>query len=458
MERIIFSVSKRKNDFIKEAKKMKKRLTLVILAVAMLAAAGCSTPRQQIYDVATRTESDSEVSLSVNQSGKSRYRTMYEEACADGYAESYTEFLKEIGASDDAFGVNEALLSAVSVYAGFRSGSRQTEGVTVIGSGVIYSLNREKGDAYVLTNHHIMYNSAATGKEEIPYISDSVTLYLYGGETASGAIEAEYVGGSMDYDIAVLKVENSEVLKKSAARAAEWGDSDALGVGERVYAVGNADGRGISAVGGILSVSAEYINIPFTRVTDGVAVSHTVSMLEMRTDAPVNHGNSGGGLFNAEGQLVGIVNARSEKSGVEQFGYALPWNLVHAVVQNILDNSKANTSRGALRATLGVTVQVTGSTAEYDETTGRARIVETVEVVEAERGSLSDGKLRAGDVICSVRINDGEEAPVTRLHMLGASMFRVRRGDTVTVSVLRKGQQAEAVFEFTSNNDFTLFD
>ena len=256
----------------------------------------------------------------------------------------------------------------------------------------------------------------------------------------------------MEYDIAVLRVEDSEFLKNSDARAATAADSDALSVGERVYAIGNADGDGISAVEGIVSVDAEYLDNIYA-----ADEKTQLELLEIRTDAPVNHGNSGGGLFNADGALVGIVNARLEKDGVLHFGYAIPSNLALAIAQNIIDNSKVNSSRGALRATLGVTVSVSEKHAYYDEKTGKTYVMETIVVEEVTPGSVSAGKLKAGDVICSLQVEDGKVKNITRMHMIGNTLFQIRKGNELNVTVSRGNTTLEFALQFTDDEAFTLF-
>ena len=122
---------------------------------------------------------------------------------------------------------SKALLSAVSISCTFRvtytttwpTYGTYTSEVSSAGAGVIYQLDKEKGNAYIITNYHVVYNvdadTAATDG-----ISTDIKLYLYGQEYADYAINAEYVGGSMNYDIAVLRVTGSEILMQSNAMAA----------------------------------------------------------------------------------------------------------------------------------------------------------------------------------------------------------------------------------------------
>lgn len=446
---------------------MNKRIKITLAGAALLCVlvtglCGCAAePYRSAYDVATELGYDgSEASWMASQSGGStEMRRIYEEAKRDGYTGSYIQFLKELGfgSSDDSLGVNRGLMSTVRVSANFRyplasGGDAYASG----GAGVLYSVDRAEGDAYVITNYHVVYSPKSAGREKIAHMSDDIDVYLYGETGDAAAISATFVGGAMDYDIAVLRIEDSAILKASDVFGATAADSDALTVGERVYAVGNPGLSGISAVSGIVSVVAE--NIPVYRADN----SGTISLLEIRTDAPINHGNSGGGLYNADGKLVGIVNARSEASGVEHFGYAIPANLALAVAQNVIDNSGSNASRGALRATLGITTQREGSArAVYDEETGKAYLVEDIRIVDVRLGSIAYGKLYEGDILCSVQINDGVKVPakyITRDYMLTVMMFNVRKGDDLHIVVSRGSKTVTVDFTFDNDNDFTLFD
>lgn len=439
--------------------KVKKLLfSCAVLLIGGLALFTGCRPAGNTYPVAIDTGTEGDVGwLSETVSAPTEARRMYEEARGDGYSGTYLDFLKELGGiSDPSAAVNSALRSVVDVYAAFQKKSdnrfEATSSYASIGSGVIYDLDKERGDAYILTNYHIVYNSGSVGTEKIQHISDDISLLLYGEEYSESLISATYVGGAMNYDIAILRVEDSDILRNSDACAVQTADSDAIAVGQAVYAIGNPDNCGISAVSGVVSVDAEYISD--ITAADGVTA---LEMLEIRTDAPVNHGNSGGGLFNEDGALIGIVNARSEKDGVEHFGYAIPSDLALAVGQNIIDNSRTNASKGALRATLGVTVQVTASRSRYDEETCRMTVEETVAIQSVQDGGLCDGVLQAGDVIRSLQINEKTPKNITRLHMIGNTLFRVRKGDSLTVVFSRGMETLRATLEFSDDEDFTLF-
>lgn len=181
------------------------------------------------------------------------------------------------------------------------------------GSGVIVD-----SQGYIVTNHHVIEDATKI----------SVTL-------RDGTVyEAELVGSDEELDVALLEIDPELTLT-----AATFGDSDTLRVGERTVAIGNPLGQlGGSVTEGIISALNRDV------VIDG----QTMSLLQ--TDTAVNPGNSGGGLFNCEGNLIGIVNAKSSGSEVEGLGFAIP---INDVVNVIGDLSEYGYVRG--RVDLGMT-------------------------------------------------------------------------------------------------------
>lgn len=387
--------------------------------------------------------------LAEQQTASTHERKLYEEAVADGYEGSYLDFLKELGtgAYDDSAYVNSALRSVVSIQSGFSSSY-------MLGAGVIYSLDTSNGDAYIVTNYHVVAKANTGGRVTI---SDDISVFLYGGETDSGEIGATYFGGSMMYDIAVLKVTGSSLLKETQtnavyAVAATVTDSDSITVGERVYAIGNPAGYGISVTAGVVSVDAEHIDIT------AADESTTINLLEIRTDAAVNHGNSGGGLFNAAGELIGIVNARSEEDGVEAFGYAIPANLAIPLAQNIIDNATV-ISKSPLCARLGITLSVSDSRGVYDEQSGKYYIEEKVVVADVEAlGAGSIGGIKKSDTLVSATLigQDGvtRTVAITRVHKLSNLLMNARLGDTLQLTLSRNGETMEVTIELNKISYF----
>lgn len=328
----------------------------------------------------------------------------------------------------------KGLRSSVSISAEF-TGTFQTnpfrptyyeEDYSQGGSGVIYKLDEAAGDAYIVTNYHVVYSASSNNSDKI---SDRISVFLYGSEYLDQAITATYVGGSANYDIAVLRVEGSDLLKTSCVKAVTLCDEGDPTVGESAIAIGNAEGEGISASYGIVSVDSEYV--PMSSI-NGLS---TVTMRLMRIDTAVNHGNSGGGLFNDEGELMGIVNAKIVEDDVENIGYAIPLSVVKGAVDNIIDHCADGSHRTVRRATLGVTVAITESKAVYDVETGLMRIEETVSVAEVDETALGNS-LMVDDVILSVERN-GEILEITRQYQVIDMMLTVRENDVLHMTVLR---------------------
>lgn len=346
---------------------------------------------------------------------------LYEQEVQGGYTGTFYEFLKDklglvIDVSiDDSAVIEQCLLSAVSIKA---YNSSSTSGSA--GSGIIYKLSKETGSAIIVTNYHVVYDGSVDDG-----VYDTIKAYLYGGECEGQAISTTYVGGSMNYDLAVLKVENSDVLKDSYAKQVTLSESG-YQVGERAIAIGNPQDKGIAATSGIVSLDSEIIKIA------AVDNSDSISMRVMRVDTAINSGNSGGGLFNAYGQLIGIVNAKYNSTTIDNVGYAIPIEVVKNVVDNVIDGSDGKVRR----LVFGFKVAAKDSVLAYDAVTDKYYIKETCSVSKITTGGLADGVLQVGDVIKTISIN-GVEKSVNRIYDVSDLMLTVRVGDQVKLTVLR---------------------
>lgn len=182
-----------------------------------------------------------------------------------------------------------------SVTSSGRMGQFVTEGA---GSGVIVT-----SDGYIATNNHVIEGSR------------KITVRLSNGED----YEAELIGRDSKADIAVIKID------ASGLQPVVFGNSDELQVGELAVAIGNPLGKlGGSVTEGIISALSRSIEI------DG----HMMTLLQ--TSAAVNPGNSGGGLFNNYGEMIGIVNAKSSGSDIEGIGFAIPANLAKSIIEALI--------------------------------------------------------------------------------------------------------------------------
>ena len=318
------------------------------------------------------------------------------------------------------------LRSVVSIYAEF--GDK-----VGVSSGVIYDLNIVGGSAFIITNYHAIYN------EEYGF-SENISCYLFGMESAEYAIPTTFVGGSPNYDLAVLRVEDSKVIRAAGAHGsiseARFANSDHVYPGQTAIAIGNPKMSGISVTSGIVSVDSEQIYIQSSTGTG------TLQMRVIRVDTPVNLGNSGGGLFDENGNIIGIVNARSSSASIENIGYAIPSNVARAVTDNIIDHCYGTDCTSFMRAMLGVTVIPSSLSTRYDDSTGRIERYEEVSVYEISDGSLAKEIFEIGDLI--KRVKSGYTVfDITRQFQLIDAMLDARVGDTVTFTVVRDGEEIE---------------
>lgn len=379
--------------------------------------------------------------------------------------------------------INRSLMSGVSILTRFTYSSsvqssipglqsNRREYKVYTGSGAIIWLDKSAGDAYVVTNCHVVYDDTSDEK-----IATDVRLYLYG-QDESGTnfvidaanniqgdenykIEAEVISASVSYDIALLKVENSEVIKRSDAVAASFSQETDVYVGEFVYAVGNASGEGLSASDGRISRDSEYIKVGLSDADKTSTNEYRV----LRTTAPINHGNSGGALFNSRGEIIAVVNAKDEGDDIDNMGYALPANNVRRLLKLMYDeyaaNGKAFKGNGINKAMLNISTTVSDSYSVYNVEKGRAEITETVKVAKVTDRPARD-RLYEGDIIKAIKITDAagtvkEDMTVTRRYQVPDCMLSVRKNDTVTLTIERGGEEQEVAIAFTSDNFFKSY-
>lgn len=350
---------------------------------------------------------------------------------------------------DVSVAANIGLKSIVSVYCKHNIivntwFGQQTQQAQSAGSGVIYQLESD-GSAYIITNHHVVYenDSSDDGK-----ISNDINVYLYGMEGSAYAIPATYVGGSLNYDIAVLKVTANDVLKsaveKGVATAVEFADSSSIRPGQTSIAIGNPEAEGISVTCGIVSVDSEYIDM--TAVDNRTKISLRV----IRTDTAVNSGNSGGGLFDDSGKLIGIVNAKSGDNDVENIAYAIPCNVAKAIADNIIYYSATRNTKCVMRVLLNINIQTSGLSTEIDSETGFINKIEQVQIASVSNNSIVKGKLKEGDVVNSVTI-DGVTTQITRQYQFIDVLLNARVGNDVTIEFTRNGTKQNTTVTITES-------
>lgn len=269
----------------------------------------------------------------------------------------------------------------------------QTATGSISGTGFIIT-----EDGYIVTNYHVI-EDAYEGGLPVNVVMYDETVY-----------EAEIIGFDESNDIALLKIDAAGLVP------AQLGDSDSVIVGQTVYAVGNALGTlSYTMTSGIVSALNRTIA---TETTDSINV--------FQIDAAINSGNSGGPVYNAAGQVIGVVNAKSGVSGVDGLGFAIPISDVAHIVNQLLENGYV-----ADRAHMGVSI----STVTESAASSYNMVVGAYVNVVNEGSAAETAGIRVGDIITAV---DGKE--VTSSSGLTGIVQTYYAGDEAEITVWRDGE------------------
>jgi serine protease Do len=272
-----------------------------------------------------------------------------------------------------------------------------------LGSGVVITR-----DGYIITNNHVVEDA------------DDVKVSI--GES-SKRYEAKIIGRDPGTDIAVLKIEASNLSPATV------GDSDQLEVGDVVLAIGNPFGVGQSVSRGIVSALGRGM---------GMGVFEDF----IQTDAAINPGNSGGALLDSDGRVIGINSAiLSRSGGFAGVGFAIPINLARSVVEQLINTGKVE------RGFLGVRPQeLTDELTTSFGTEKGALISEVTEDSPAEKAGI-----KAGDVILKINATEIRDAR----HLL-ITISKIPPGTEVAVSLLRDGKTQTVQAKLARRDDEAL--
>ncbi|MFK7880125.1 Do family serine endopeptidase [Roseobacter sp.] len=258
---------------------------------------------------------------------------------------------------------------------------------SALGSGFVIS-----EDGFVVTNNHVIDGA------------DEILIEFFNGEE----LKAEVIGTDPNTDIALLKVEADTALP-----FVSFGDSDLARVGDWVVAMGNPLGQGFSVSAGIVSAR--------NRALSGTYDDY------IQTDAAINRGNSGGPLFNMDGDVIGVNTAiLSPNGGSIGIGFSMASNVVTRVVDQLKEFGETR------RGWLGVRIQ--DVTEDVAEAMGLAAATGAL-VTDVPEGPAMEAGMEAGDVIMSFA---GNEVADTR--GLVRSVGNSPVGETVRVVVMRDGK------------------
>ncbi|GMQ90628.1 MAG: Do family serine endopeptidase [Gammaproteobacteria bacterium] len=264
------------------------------------------------------------------------------------------------------------------------------ERATSLGSGVVVS-----AQGYVLTNNHVVESA------------DQIAVALFGGSS----VPARVVGTDPETDLAVLKVDVDGLSPITFA------DSDQIGIGDIVLAIGNPFGVGQTVTMGIVSATGR----------SGLGINTFENFIQ--TDAAINPGNSGGALIDASGNLVGINTAIFSRTGGSQgVGFAIPANLAQQVMTQIVEQGTV------VRGWIGVNVQ------DIDPKLATALKLEVdkgVLITAVLRGGPADkAGIRPGDVLLAV-----SDKELRNTSALLNSVSKVPPGETTSITFWRNARR-----------------
>jgi S1-C subfamily serine protease len=369
------------------------RRFLPFLAVAAAGAAGAALALGGAYALGSFDDSNTVTVREVTVENTSQPTTFRPNAKALSIAEIYKR---------TAPGVVQITATGTAQSSPFGGSAPQA-----LGSGFVF----DKA-GYIITNYHVIEGAG----------SIKVTF------SNNASHDATLVGSDPSTDLAVLKVNTSA----SALTALALGDSDDVQVGDSVVAIGNPFGLSRTVTAGIVSAIQRQIEAP-----NRYAIDHVI-----QTDAPINHGNSGGPLINARGEVIG-VNAQIETGGVTQgnvgVGFAVPSNTVKTVAGQLIENGKVE------HAAIGILAQeLTPQVAKQFRLPVKRGVV--VEEVQAGSGAAKAG-VKAGTTEVTVAgesytlggdiIVKANGQPVTDLASLRDVVSELEPGDTVMLEVYR---------------------
>ena len=275
------------------------------------------------------------------------------------------------------------------------------------GSGVIV-----KEDGYIATNYHVIQGA------------NKVEVTLHNGETYSARI----VGSDPANDIAVIKIDAKDLT------TATIGDSSTVDVGDLAVAIGNPLGQlGGTATTGIISALDRTLEVEGTTLT------------LLQTDAAINGGNSGGGLFNSRGELIGIVESKASAVGVEGLAFALPINNVSGIINDMIENGGSAQVAAGTPAVGIVISEVSEDNAQYYGLESAGVYIAQVTGENAQQAGFQEKD----------RIVSFNGTEISSSNEFITLVRKCKVGDTVTVVVSRNGQQIEiktVLEELQTNN------
>lgn len=326
------------------------------------------------------------------------------------------------------FATNESLKSSVFVYGAYAGGSKQSSG-----SGVIYSLDKKTGQAYILTCYHVLFNKLTKD------IYKEIYIALYGRN--DDLIQADFIGGSRLKDIAIIRV-SSENLKSSVYQSIRLGDDSSTRIGMDIIATGNSQDAGISVSRGIVSalnrtttlsdVFGEYINVRTHRI-----------------DAVIDVGNSGGGAFDYSGKFMGMTAFKD--SDTPSVAYIVPSSLCKIIAEQVIGKYEKGESTKITKANHGLTFDDSESSAEIDDN-GNIYIKYKLIIKTTDASGFLVPYLKPNNQITAISI-DNVKYQLNSVWEFEELMLTLSVGDSIGVYYTSNGNSYFTIIKVTTTSE-----
>lgn len=317
---------------MKKLPKIFKIICLFMVSIAVFAffSVGCSKNKsneqpnppsegQQAPDNGETSDDENDEIPSLPSNATS-YETWQHKYLYEFYNGSYIDYINELETDDNiSSATKKALCSVVEL---------KTSGSTG-GSGIIFDIDKNN-NVFIITNYHVVYNY------------ETFTANLYG---SNEKFSLQFIGGSATYDIAVLYGENVKVLESQNAKAATF-NLDSVEINSVCLALGNTNLKGIKTTKGKITTPSEN----YTAKVAGYETKHRF----ICHSAYITNGNSGGGLFNENGDFIGITNGglSSDKS----VKLAIPASIIYSSAKNIIANCFNSDNKKIIECSLGLSL------------------------------------------------------------------------------------------------------
>lgn len=416
---------------MKKSLKILKNICLFIVSIAVFAffSVGCSIssieknpalppqeesqqptnePPQSDDNQISNDKSDESSTLPVNSTS---YEIWQYKNLSKLYNGSYIDYINEFNVDDEIATATTTTLSSI-----LELRTNKNTG----GAGIIFDID-ENNNAFIITNYHVVYDKTKDNEicknNNILPIYDLITAKFY---DSNEKFSLEFIGGSSTYDIAVLYAKNVELLETKNAKPATFNLKN-IEINSTCLAIGNPNLEGTKVTKGkIVNFNEKYKMTVAKNTTEIRLIYH---------NANIEHGNSGGGLFNSSGELIGITNGAADN---ETKKLAIPASVVYSATKNIIANCFEKENTSIIECSLGLTFS-----SKTEISTNQTKII--VKTFNSEIWT----NIQAGDQLISFEITTPDETilvNVTYDYEINDYKILLTSGSTIKMTLKRDGQ------------------